>query len=116
MPGKRTKPEEEFFAREEALKKEKLALDEAKRLLGEQKEELRKTHWMHCPKCGMTLHTITFRGIRVDRCFNCHGTWLDAGELEKVATHEDERKGTWVKSVLHLFDSTKKPGPGDKRK
>jgi hypothetical protein len=37
---------------------------------------------MKCPKCGMELIEIDYRGIRVDRCSACLGTWLDAGELE----------------------------------
>ncbi len=112
MPVKPHHSEEEYFAREEALKKQKLALAEAKRLVEEQKAELKRTHWMHCPKCGMTLHTIEYRGIEIDRCFSCNGTWLDEGELEKVAAHEDSRKGTWVKSVLGIFE----PGKGQKKK
>ena len=108
MP-KTHRSEEEYFAREDALKKQKLALSEAKRLLEAQKEELKKTHWMHCPKCGMNLHTISYKGVQVDRCFSCKGTWLDEGELEKIAEYDaDERKGTWVKSVLNLFGEPQK--------
>ena len=108
MPIKPHRGEEEYFAREDALKKQKLALTEAKRLLDEQKEELRKLHWMHCPKCGMTLHTVKFKGVDIDRCFNCHGLWLDQGEREKIIAHDDERKGTWMKSVLGIFETTRK--------
>jgi len=58
---------------------------------------------MHCPKCGMTLQTITYRGVEVDRCFSCNGTWLDEGELEKIAEYEEERQGAWIRSVLGIF-------------
>ncbi|HEY3452378.1 MAG TPA: zf-TFIIB domain-containing protein [Myxococcales bacterium] len=107
MPGKPHHSEDEYFVREEALKKQKLALAEAKKLVVEQREELKKTHWMHCPKCGMTLHTLEFKGVEIDRCFNCKGTWLDEGELEKIAAHDNARKGAWVKSVLGIFEPTK---------
>ncbi|MBK6916071.1 MAG: zf-TFIIB domain-containing protein [Deltaproteobacteria bacterium] len=40
---------------------------------------------MHCPKCGMELSEITFRGVKVDKCFACGGVWLDDGELEELA-------------------------------
>jgi uncharacterized protein len=109
VPAKTHRSEEEYFAREDALKKQKLALSEAKRLLEEQKEELKRTHWMHCPKCGMNLHTINYKGVQVDRCFSCKGTWLDEGELEKIALHDqNERKGAWVKAVLHIFGEPEK--------
>src|SRR2546426_10991404 len=94
--------EDEYFAREDALKKQKLALEQQRRLQQQQKEELKKLHYMHCPKCGMELHAINFRGLEIDRCFNCHGTWLDAGELEKVATPEH---GQVMASVLNWFKS-----------
>ena len=101
--------EDEYFAREDALKKQKLALAEAKKLVEEQRDELKRTHWMHCPKCGMTLHTIKFRGVEVDRCFSCHGTWLDHGELEKIVVHDESQRGAWMKSVLNIFESTTTP-------
>lgn len=116
MPIKPHKTEEEYFAREEALKKEKIALAEAEKLVAKQRDELRKTHWMHCPKCGMTLHTIEYKGIQIDRCFSCHGTWLDEGELEKIAEHDDARKGAWVKSVLGIFEPQGKAEAPKKKK
>lgn len=100
--------EDEFFAREEALKKQKLALEQTHAMLEKERGELKKLHWMHCPKCGLELHTIKFRGVDIDRCFHCHGTWLDAGELEKLAVHESEQKGAVVKSILNIFGDPKK--------
>jgi len=46
---------------------------------------------MRCPKCGMELGEVDYKGIHVDKCFHCEGIWLDAGELELVAKLE---KGT----------------------
>ena len=43
---------------------------------------------LHCPKCGFTLKKVTFRGVDIDRCFNCNGTFLDEGELEQLAGKE----------------------------
>ena len=102
--------EEEYFAREEALKKKKLASEQARKLAEDQKKQLKTLHWMHCPKCGMDLLTITYRGIEIDRCFNCNGVWLDEGELEKLATPEETgQKGAVVRSILNIFgDSSKK--------
>jgi Zn-finger nucleic acid-binding protein len=36
----------------------------------------------------MQLETLQFKGVEIDRCFNCNGTWLDAGELETLAGKE----------------------------
>ena len=43
---------------------------------------------MRCPKCGMQLVEIDYKGIKIDRCTGCTGVWLDAGELEQVAELE----------------------------
>ncbi|MCH9683051.1 MAG: zf-TFIIB domain-containing protein [Deltaproteobacteria bacterium] len=35
----------------------------------QERESLRAQHWMRCPKCGVQLDEITFRGVKVDKCF-----------------------------------------------
>ena len=92
-------PEGEYFARENAEKMRKLAAEERSRLVEDEREALRKAHWMRCPKCGLELRRISYKGVEIDRCFACHGTWLNAGELEKLAGGE----GGVVQSVLDLF-------------
>ena len=94
--------EDDFFAREEIEKKRKLALKQADELALKQREELKRLHHMKCPKCGLDLHTLTKGKLEIDTCFNCHGIWLDAGELEQLRTM-DERSGTWMGAVLNLF-------------
>jgi hypothetical protein len=96
--------EDEYFAREDALKKQKLALEQQKRIAAQQKEELKKLHFMHCPKCGMELHTITYRGVDIDRCFNCGGHFLEAGELEKLAAPD---QAPVVSAILNWFKPSK---------
>lgn len=102
MPIRPSDKEEEFFARLEAEKRKKLAEEQTKALAAQQREELKKLHWMRCPKCGMELQAITYEGIEIDRCFNCNGTWLDEGELEKIA-RADAKAGGVVKSILRIF-------------
>jgi hypothetical protein len=92
--------EEEYFARENAERLRKLAAEQKAALATTQRDELKKVHWMKCPKCGMDLREITYRGILIDRCFSCGGTYLDAGELEKMAAPEG---GAIVKSLLRIF-------------
>jgi hypothetical protein len=92
--------EDEYFAREDALKKQKIALDQQQQLAQTLKDEQKALHFMKCPKCGMDLHTIDFQGLRVDRCFNDGGTWLDKGELEKLMSPQH---GAVMSSILNWF-------------
>ncbi|MBI4547754.1 MAG: zf-TFIIB domain-containing protein [Ignavibacteriae bacterium] len=102
MPVKPSEKEEEYFARLEIERKKKLAEEKAQLQAAQQTEELKKLHWMHCPKCGMELQTITYHDIEVDRCFHCNGMWLDDGELEKLVAAESSQRGV-LSSLLRLF-------------
>ncbi len=66
----------------------------------QQRESLRAKHWMRCPKCGMPLDEITFRGVKVDKCFGCGGVYLDDGELEELAG-----KPGWFEAMRYFFSS-----------
>lgn len=80
--------EAEFIARTEFGKKKKVEEDKHKNLKAEEKKNLKALHYMRCPKCGMELIEIGYREIRVDKCSECEGIWLDAGELEAVSKLE----------------------------
>ena len=95
----KSSPEEEYFARENAEKLRKLAAEQKANLAVSEAEALKRAHFMRCPKCGMELKTINFKGMELDRCFHCNGTWLDSGELEKLAGAE----GGVMASVIGLF-------------
>ena len=94
--------EEDFFAREEIEKLRKLAFKQQSELAERQREDLKRLHHMKCPKCGLDLHTLTKGKVEIDTCFNCHGIWLDAGELDQLR-HLNEQSGTWMGAVLNLF-------------
>lgn len=85
MPLKPSSQEDEFFAREEALKLRKLAEKLRAEMSEEEKKRLKELHWMRCPKCGMELKSIQLNQVEVDKCFSCGGLFLDEGELEKVS-------------------------------
>jgi len=104
--AKASDTEEEYFARENAERMRKLAAEQKKSLAESEREKLRQLHHMRCPKCGMELKEIDVRGVAVDRCFSCNGTWLDAGELEKLAKGQPEN--TLVAAVLRVFGAGKK--------
>ncbi len=86
--NKPSETEEEFFAREEASRLQRIALEKHRAMEAEERERLRQLHHMRCPNCGMELKELEFKGVKIDRCFHCHGTWLDKGELERVAGKE----------------------------
>ena len=90
MSEKRSKAEEEYFAREEAEKLHRLHQERLEKADEAAREELKKQHWMHCPKCGWDLETIKWRGVDIEKCFHCGVVVLDDGELEKLAGQEDE--------------------------
>lgn len=81
--------EEEYFAREEAEKRHKMALETSRSLEASERERLQSLHHMKCPKCGFDLEKVRFRGVSIDKCFHCNGSWLDAGELETLAGHDE---------------------------
>lgn len=93
--------EEEWFAREELEKKRQLAREQAGRLAEQQQQELKALHFMKCPKCGFDLHTVKYGPLDIDTCFNCHGVWLDSGELEQIAAKSDTHPV--VGAVLNWF-------------
>jgi len=104
--AKASDTEEEYFARENAERLRKLAAEGRKSLADAERETLRNLHHMRCPKCGMELLEIPIRGVQVDRCFSCNGTWLDEGELEKLAGGQSEN--TVMATVLRVFGGGKK--------
>jgi len=88
MPVKPSDKEEEYFARLELERKEKIEAEKHKRMAEEEKNELKELHYMRCPKCGLELKEVDYRGINVDKCFSCDGVWLDAGEMDALSKFE----------------------------
>lgn len=88
MPIKPSEQEEEHFARMEYERKKKIEGEKHKNLAEGDKKRLKELHYMRCPKCGMELIEIDYKEIKVDRCSECEGIWLDAGELETVSKLE----------------------------
>lgn len=84
MVNKPSTKEEEYFARQEFEKRKKAEEDKQKKLAIEEKKKLKELHHMRCPKCGMQLVEIDFKGIKIDKCSHCSGSWFDAGEVETL--------------------------------
>jgi hypothetical protein len=85
MVKKPSSTEEEYFAREEAKRKELAQIRQEQESAAKAREARRG--W--CPGgCDAKLVEEAFRDIAIDRCPECSGVWLDPGELDKIATDD----------------------------
>lgn len=41
-----------------------------------------------CPACQEPLVVFELDGVEIDRCLRCGGTWLDSGEVDRLARVE----------------------------
>jgi hypothetical protein len=96
---KPSKAEDEYFARLEIERRKQWAKEQGAKMAADEKERLKKLHWMKCPKCGMDLTTIDFQGVKIDQCASCNGTFLDAGELQEII----KRGGGFFGRVASIF-------------
>lgn len=88
MPIKPSDKEEAYFARMEFERLRKLEEEKSAKLQKEERQRLRELHHMRCPKCGMTLIEVDYKGIKIDECSECRGIWLDAGEVQQIISLE----------------------------
>jgi ribosomal protein L31 len=42
-----------------------------------------------CPKCDGKLVETDYENIKIDVCNNCHGVWLDPGEMAQILQRDD---------------------------
>ena len=66
----------------------------------EEEDALKKTHYMHCPKCGYLLKEIILENISVDKCEGCEGIWFDRGELDQLLVHSEEKKASFFRRLF----------------
>ena len=85
MAAKPSDKEDEYFERLEIERRKKMEEEKLRKLAEGEKNRLKELHYMRCPKCGMELNEIDYKGIKVDKCLACDGIWLDAGEMEAVS-------------------------------
>jgi hypothetical protein len=76
--------EEEYFIRLEFERAKKVEEELKEKMLEDERSSLKELHYMRCPKCGMQLVEIDYKGIKIDKCTECNGVWLDQGELEAI--------------------------------
>ncbi|HVF86913.1 MAG TPA: zf-TFIIB domain-containing protein [Pyrinomonadaceae bacterium] len=90
--------EEEYFRRKEQEALEKLR---AEKSAHEEAPDASLTV-LTCPRCHVPLVEVTYTDVKIDRCTNCKGWWLDAGELEQLTTREDPG---WFSRLWQTFSS-----------
>lgn len=101
MAEKPSRPEDEYFAREDAEKLHRLHQEKLKELSAKEMDERKQLHWMKCSKCGYDLQTIKWRAVEIEKCFNCGAVVLDDGELEKLAGQEEQ--SGFLRELFEMF-------------
>ena len=101
-PGKPSNIEDEYFVREDAEKKRKLALQVKKETEAAELKRLKELHFMRCPKCGLQLQEVKVMGIDADICFACRGVFLDQGELQAIIKQVQAKPGV-MDAIINWF-------------
>jgi uncharacterized protein len=76
------------YLQEWSSRQKKIEDEKHKKLAENEKKGLKELHYMRCPKCGMELIEIGYKGLKIDECSACKGIWLDAGELAAISKFE----------------------------
>ena len=106
----RRKEEEWFLEHEKKLlaefrKRREHEMKEAAEKEGDKKRaELKKAHWMCCPKCGHSMNEVDLLGVRVDVCSACDGIFFDRGELEAISSKKAEEKRGMFRKLLGFME------------
>ncbi|HEX9562857.1 MAG TPA: zf-TFIIB domain-containing protein [Gemmatimonadaceae bacterium] len=95
---KPSKSEDEYFVKLDAelIKAQRARLDD------DRAQAERASHFMRCPKCGGQLEEIAFHHMKIDKCPDCGGIWLDKGEMEMLEHIDQSRVRGFVRSMFGL--------------
>lgn len=95
---KPTKGEDEYFVKLDAdlIKAQRAKLD------AERAKAERASHYMRCPKCGGQLAEIEHHHMKIDRCPDCGGIWLDKGEMEMLEHVDQSNVRSFVRTMFGL--------------
>jgi len=98
--------EEEYFARRDAeLINELRSQRDAAQTAAE-----RRSHLMKCPKCGAQRVKTDRRGIKLAVCPECHGMWVDQGELDLInETTKQHPTSHIMQDILSFFHRPNHP-------
>lgn len=103
-----TRNEEEYFVRENAelIKQMRAVLDSERRVV-----QMRE-HYMKCPKCGRDLEERQFENVKVDVCTDCHGVWIDRGEI-RLLRHIQQSQGPFSRIMSDVLEFFQHPKTGE---
>jgi uncharacterized protein with PIN domain len=93
---KPSKSEDEYFVKMDA----ELIKAQRARLDAERARAERASHYMRCPKCGGQLVETDFHHVKIDRCTDCGGIWLDKGEMEMLQQVDQSNIRRFVRSMF----------------
>lgn len=96
IENKPSRNEDEYFAKLDAERVKELRA----KLDAERASTERKAHFMRCPKCGGNLKEVTVRTVKVDTCPDCHGMWLDAGELDLIGAGGENAVSGFIRDIF----------------
>lgn len=95
---KPSRNEDEYFVKQDA----ELIKEQRHRLDAERSRAERRSHFMKCPKCGADLTETEFHHLKIDRCTECGGLWLDKGEMEMLEHVDSSAIRGFVRSLFGL--------------
>ncbi|MEI7704695.1 MAG: zf-TFIIB domain-containing protein [Deltaproteobacteria bacterium] len=101
--------EDDYFAREDAEKKRKLAQKVHKDMAADEARRLRDLHHGHCPNCGQEMNEVKLRDVPVDVCFACHGIFLQHGDVEAFQHQINEGRRGVVAAILNWLKPENAP-------
>lgn len=68
----------------------------------EERERLRKEHWMRCPKCGNEMRAEQLEGIEIERCSVCGGMYFEHDELQTLLMRKQESRFRFYRNIFGL--------------
>jgi protein-arginine kinase activator protein McsA len=96
--------EDEYFAKEDVEKLRKLHKEQMRGIAPAQREEMKKLHASRCPNCGMEMKALPeYQGIKLLRCFECNGVFLEHTDLGKLKKHHESKDHKVVEAILNWF-------------
>ncbi len=80
-----------FFDRMEELRARRIELDRERS--DRELEQSEQSFWLICPKCGDLMEEQESENVKLERCDNCGGLYLDRGEVDLLLTIAIQRDG-----------------------
>lgn len=80
-----------FFDRMDEIRARRNELDRERN--DRELEQSEQSFWMICPKCGDLMEEQESENVKIERCENCGGLYMDRGEVDLVLTLSSGAEG-----------------------